>query len=65
MLKWIGHTKGVEGLPNIPARDLAKQEVEKFGGESALLATGLYIKPAETKISKPKRKHEKNEDLEV
>lgn len=43
-LVWIGHTKGVEGLFNVPARDLTAAEVKIFGGEKALLATGLYAK---------------------
>ncbi len=42
MLKWIGNTKGIEGLPDIPARDLTDDEVERLGGEAVLLATGLY-----------------------
>lgn len=51
-LVWIGHTKGAEGLFNIPARDLNAIEVERYGGETALLATGLYTKvPTGTKSS--------------
>ena len=47
-LRWIGTTKGAEGLPNIPARDLTDDEVKEYGGESALIATGLYAKAAES-----------------
>lgn len=32
-------------LPNIPARDLTEAEVKQYGGEAALVATGLYAKP--------------------
>jgi hypothetical protein len=39
MLKYIGNGDFVTG---IPARDLTEDEVESFGGEQALLATGLY-----------------------
>ena len=36
-------------LPHIPARDLSDAEVERCGGEKALIATGLYQKPSENK----------------
>lgn len=52
MLKWIGRKKGVEGIYNIPARDLTKEETEKYGGEKALLATGLYAKARGGKVKK-------------
>jgi hypothetical protein len=52
MLKWIGHTQGVEGLFNIPARDLTDVEVKQFGGEKVLLASGLYEKPKPPKSVK-------------
>jgi hypothetical protein len=42
-LKWIGYQKGVEGLHGIPARDLGDEEVALYGGEAALVATGLYV----------------------
>jgi hypothetical protein len=42
MLKWIGYVHGAEWLPGIPARDLSDDEVEQYGGEAGLLATGLY-----------------------
>lgn len=42
MLKWIGDQKGVLGIPGIPGRDLTDDEVAKYGGEEALLATGLW-----------------------
>ncbi len=47
MLKWIGHLKGIEGLTNIPARDLSDEEVTQFGGEKTLIASGCYEKPAQ------------------
>lgn len=50
MLKWIGHQKGVEGIPGIPGRDLSDLEVEQYGGLEKLLATGLYIRPGEQKM---------------
>lgn len=53
MLRWIGHQQGVAGLPNIPARDLSEDEVARFGGEKALIATGLYEKAAKPKETKP------------
>ena len=43
MLKYIGNGS----LPGIPARDLSDREVEVYGGEESLLATGLYDKPQE------------------
>ncbi len=33
----------------IPARDLTDEEVERFGGEKALIRTGLYEKSQENK----------------
>lgn len=39
MLIYVG--KGAF-LPNIPARDLSDEEVEHYGGEKALVASGLY-----------------------
>ncbi len=42
-LKYTGG--GFKGaLPGIPGRDLTAEEVEKFGGEKALLESGLYEK---------------------
>lgn len=46
MLKYIG--KGF--IPGIPARDLAEDEVKKYGGTKFLLSTGLYAKPKKKKI---------------
>ena len=46
-MKWIGNIKGAAGIVGIPARDLNGDEVKRYGGEKALLATGLYTKPAE------------------
>jgi hypothetical protein len=31
-------------LPNIPARDLTDEEVARYGGAAALVATGLYAR---------------------
>lgn len=42
MLIYIGKGSYRHG---IPARDLTDEEVKQFGGEKALLATGLYEKP--------------------
>lgn len=57
MLVYIGNGF----LPGVPARDLTAEEVEKYGGESYLLDTGLYTKPgkAQTKSAKPKQQDEK------
>jgi len=41
MLKYIG--KGF--IPGIPAKDLNREQVKKYGGVKFLLATGLYAKP--------------------
>lgn len=38
-LKYIG--KG-SFLPNVPARDLTKEEVDQHGGAAYLIGTGLY-----------------------
>lgn len=38
-LKYIG--KG-SFLPNVPARDLTKEEVDQHGGTAYLIGTGLY-----------------------
>lgn len=38
-------------IPGIPARDLTADEVEEYGGEEYLLATGLYSKPDKKKKS--------------
>jgi len=46
MLKYTGGGYG-GSQPGIPARDLTDSEVIQFGGESALIATGLYEKPIE------------------
>lgn len=35
-------------LPGIPARDLTAEEVAALGGEAALLASGLYVRPQPT-----------------
>ena len=41
MLRYVGKGKAIIG---IPARDLSDEEVEKYGGEEELIATGLYEK---------------------
>lgn len=41
-------------LPLIPARNLTDEEVERLGGEKALLATGLYERPAKEAPKKGK-----------
>lgn len=41
MLKYTGGGYG-GAFPDVPARDLNDAEVEEFGGEDVLLATGLY-----------------------
>ena len=43
MLIYIGNGDYKIG---IPARDLASEEVEQYGGEKLLIATSLYVKPA-------------------
>lgn len=52
MLKYIG----TGFIPTIPARDLTNEEVEKYGGEEELLATGLYAKPKESRAKKAQEK---------
>lgn len=54
MLKWIGTAKGMQGLIGIPARDLTQVEVVQYGGEQALLKSGLYEKVKPPRVSKPK-----------
>lgn len=39
-LKYIG--RGAF-LPNVPARDLTKEEVDQHGGATYLIGTGLYV----------------------
>jgi len=53
MLKYIGKN---EALAGVPARDLTDEEVEAYGGEKMLLASGLYEKerPQPVSTSKPK-----------
>ncbi len=47
----LAYTGGGFGgaLPEIPARDLSDDEVERYGGEAALIASGLYVKGADNK----------------
>ncbi len=52
-LKYTGG--GYKGaLPGIPGRDLSSEEVEKFGGEKALLESGLYEKVGSKQKAKSK-----------
>lgn len=54
MLKYTG--SGF--IPGIPARDLSTKEVEKFGGEAVLIASGCYSNKgarAEPKEKKTKK----------
>ncbi|KKN73399.1 hypothetical protein LCGC14_0401020 [marine sediment metagenome] len=54
-LKYTGG--GYKGaLPGIPGRDLSAEEVEKYGGEQALLESGLYEKASGSAKSKTKNK---------
>lgn len=46
MLKW----NGTGFVPNIPARDLNDDEVDRYGGEEFLLLLGIYEKPSKKKI---------------
>ena len=52
MLKY----KGNGALVGVPARDLSDEEVEAYGGERMLLASGLYKKerPQPVSTQKPK-----------
>lgn len=59
MLKWIGTKQGAECVIGIPARDLSDQEVEQYGGEQALLTTGMYEKPKAERKTKPAVEAEK------
>ena len=43
MLIYVGRGAAI---PDIPARDLTDEEVERCGGEQKLVKTGLYRKPA-------------------
>lgn len=40
------YTGGMFGgsVAGVPARDLSDEEVERYGGEAMLVATGLYIR---------------------
>jgi hypothetical protein len=51
-LKYTGGGYG-GWLPEIPARDLNDDEVKQFGGEAALLKTGLYEKPSAAVSQQP------------
>lgn len=41
MLKWVGNTKGLEGIVGVPARDLTEEEVKQFNKRD-LIASGCY-----------------------
>jgi len=53
-LKYIG--KGA--IPGIPARDLTKEETEKYGGEKLLTETGMW---QAYKATTPKKQSKKEE----
>lgn len=42
-LKYVGDSF----LPGVPARDLDDEEAQLYGGEKALVASGLYEKESE------------------
>lgn len=46
MLKYIGNGAALV-IEQVPARDLTDQEVIEYGGETFLLSSGLYAKPAQ------------------
>ncbi len=50
-LKYIGNSF----IPDIPARDLSDEEVERLGGAAALIATGLYAEDKEVKPAAGKK----------
>lgn len=52
-MKYIGNGAAI---PGIPARDLTTKEVEQYGGEKLLLATGIYAKSDIT--AKPTKRNE-------
>ena len=52
MLKY----KGNGALVGVPARDLTDEEVEAYGGERVLLASGLYEKVRPQPVSTSKLK---------
>lgn len=60
-LRWIGNTKGADGIPDIPARDLTDAEAAQYGGAAALIATGLYEKVA---AENPRGRTSESEDGE-
>ena len=45
-MKYIGNGNF---LPDVPARDLTKEEVKKYGKEK-LLASGLYVEAVEIEV---------------
>ncbi len=57
-LKW----KGTGFLFGVPARDLTAKEVDDYGGEEKLLATGLYEKVEDKKETENKRQMPKYEN---
>ena len=60
MLKYTG--KGF--LIGVPSRDLTDEEVDKYGGEAALIASGLYEK-TQPETDKPKTKKVKKTEGET
>jgi len=60
MLRYIGQGKAIVG---IPARNLSDEEVEKYGGEEDLLATGLYVKVDKVEKKAMKENYENKSNL--
>lgn len=50
-LRYTGRGCGMF-VHGVPARDLSAEEVEKHGGERALLKSGCYEKPRKTPAKK-------------
>ena len=62
-LKYTGMRQGRIDLTvgDIPARDLTDEDVDKYGGETVILATGLYQKVAKVvKQNKARRPAKEN-----
>ena len=50
MLNYVGDgTTWIQNNEIVPPRDLDDEEVERYGGEEALLKSGLYRKPRKTR----------------
>ena len=46
-------------LPGVPAKDLTPEQAEQYGGEKALIASGLYTKPVDEKAQPAAKKADK------